>query len=119
MRLLADENVPLPVVNELKADGHDVQWIGNEDPGIGDRTILQRARDEERLLLTFDKDFGTLTFREEIDRPPGILLFRLPPLSKGELVRFVVETMRERDDWVGHLAVIERHRIRMKSLPTP
>jgi hypothetical protein len=28
MRLLADENVPLPVVRGLREDGHDVVWIG-------------------------------------------------------------------------------------------
>ena len=119
MRLLADENMPLPVVQGLRAAGHDVRWIGDEDPGLGDRAVLQHAHEEERILLTFDTDFGTLTFHETMDTPAGIVLFRLPPLGKDELVRFVVDTVEARDDWHGHFAVIEQHRIRMRPLPNP
>lgn len=50
MRLLADENVLLPVVHELKADGHNLQWIGNEEPS-GNRMMLQRTYDKERFLM--------------------------------------------------------------------
>jgi predicted nuclease of predicted toxin-antitoxin system len=117
MRLLADENIPLPVATGLREDGHDVDWVGADTPGIDDRTVLQRAEDEKRILLTFDKDFGTLVFRTSASSPVGILLFRLPPLPKDELVQFVVETVREQDDWRGHFAVIEYGRVRMRPLP--
>lgn len=117
MRLLADENIPLPVVTELRDDGHDVDWVGKDTPAIDDRTVLQRAEDEKRILLTFDKDFGTLTFRTPASSPVGIILFRLPPFPKGKLVQFVVETVRERDDWRGHFAVVEYGRVRMRPLP--
>jgi predicted nuclease of predicted toxin-antitoxin system len=117
MHLLADENVPLPVVMALRTEGHEVAWIGNVNPGIDDWAVLRRAHHEERLLITFDKDFGTLIFQHEGPCPAGILLFRFPPLSKDELIRFVVETIAGRSDWNGHLAVIERDRIRMRPLP--
>ena len=117
MRLLADENVPLPAVSALREEGHDVAWIGSVEPGIDDRDVLRRAHEEERLLITFDKDFGTLTFHEEGPRPEGILLFRLPPLSKENLVPFMVKTIARRSDWTGHFAVIEREQIRMRPLP--
>lgn len=117
MRLLADENVPLPVVEGLREDGHDVEWVAADSPGIGDRSVMQQAREEERVLLTFDKDFGTLTFQTEEAHPVGILLFRLPPLSKKELADFVVGTIRDREDWEGHFAVIEKQQIRMRPLP--
>ena len=44
---------------------------------IDDREVLRRAHDEERLLITFDKDFGALTFHDNGPQPDGILLFRL------------------------------------------
>lgn len=117
MHLLADENVPLPVVTALRTEGHEIAWIGSEDPGLDDRAVLPRAHDEERLLITFDKGFGTLIFQNEGPCPAGILLFRLPPLSKDELIRFMVEAITSRSDWNGHFAVIERDRIRMRPLP--
>jgi predicted nuclease of predicted toxin-antitoxin system len=116
MHLLTGENVPLPVVSALREKGHDVSWIGAVEPGIDDRAVLRRARGEERLLIAFDKDFGTLIFQKDGSRPVGILLFRLPPLSKDELVQFMVETIADRSDWKGHFAVIEHDRIRMRPL---
>ena len=117
MHLLADENIPLPVVSALREEGHDVSWIGTVEPGIDDQAVLQRAHDEERVLVTFDKDFGTLIFQKDGSLPAGLLLFRLPPLSKDDLVQFMVETIAERSDWDGHFAVIEHDRIRMRTLP--
>lgn len=117
MHLLADENVPLPVVSALREEGHEVSWVGAVEPGIDDRDVLQRAHDEDRVLITFDKDFGTLIFQKDGSRPAGILLFRLPPLSRDGLVHFMVETIADRTDWQGHFAVIEHDRIRMRPLP--
>ena len=117
MHLLADENIPLPVVSALRDEGHDVSWIGSVEPGIDDRDVLHRAHDEERLLVTFDTDFGALIFHDDGPQPDGILLFRLPPLPKEELVHFMVETITGRSDWPGHFAVIEQEQIRMRPLP--
>ncbi len=117
MHLLADENIPLPIVGKLREAGHDVRWIGEYSQGLGDRAVLEAARKDGRVLLTFDKDFGTLIFHAETLPPAGIVLFRLPPLPKKSLVRFVLTTIESRDDWVGHFTVIDHHRIRMRPLP--
>jgi predicted nuclease of predicted toxin-antitoxin system len=44
----------------LQDAGHDVVWAGDwpEDPG--DDEILAYAQREQRILVTLDKDFGTL-----------------------------------------------------------
>ena len=58
MRLLLDTCVWGGAVEELRAAGHDVIWTGNwsEDPGDG--AILRFAYENERILITLDKDFG-------------------------------------------------------------
>jgi predicted nuclease of predicted toxin-antitoxin system len=63
MRILANENFPGDAVNALRLEGHDVAWIREDAPGSLDTQVLQRAQDEERVLITFDKDFGELAFR--------------------------------------------------------
>jgi predicted nuclease of predicted toxin-antitoxin system len=63
MQLLANENFPLDVVEAVRKIGHDVAWIRTDAPGSKDRDILQRAVSEQRVLLTFDKDFGELAFQ--------------------------------------------------------
>ncbi len=69
------------------------------------KAILEPARNENRLLLTFDKDFGTLSFRDR-EPAPGIPLFRVPDRPVPELIPFVVQTVKNRDDWHGHLATV-------------
>lgn len=57
MLILADENFPLPTVEALRADGHDVLWVRTDCPGRADAVLLERAEVEARPLLTLDKDF--------------------------------------------------------------
>ena len=60
MRFLANENFPRAAVAALEAAGHDVVWVRTAAPGASDRQVLAWAEREERILLTFDKDFGEL-----------------------------------------------------------
>jgi predicted nuclease of predicted toxin-antitoxin system len=47
-------------VKTLEASGHNVVWAGqwSEDPG--DEEILAIAHNEDRILVTLDKDFGEM-----------------------------------------------------------
>jgi hypothetical protein len=57
-RLLADENFPLPAVEELRRLGHDVLTLreaGKSGLALPDGAILQLARDEGRALLTLNR----------------------------------------------------------------
>src|SRR5436309_2206170 len=60
MRFLANENFPGAAVKALVAAGHDVVWVRIAAPGTTDPDVLAWAGREERILLTFDKDFGEL-----------------------------------------------------------
>ena len=81
MRLLVNENFPGVAIAALRLRGHDVIWIREDSPGIDDRAVLSRATVEERILITFDKDFGELVFRLGLNAPSGVILFRIPPDS--------------------------------------
>ena len=60
MRLCANENIPEDCVVKLRQQGHDVLWIRESAPGCSDQDVLARAHVENRLIITFDKDFGQL-----------------------------------------------------------
>ncbi|MGQ0835272.1 MAG: DUF5615 family PIN-like protein [Gammaproteobacteria bacterium] len=117
MRLLADENFPGDAVNALRAAGHDVIWIRTDAPGSTDRSVLERATTETRVLLTFDKDFGELAWRFGLPSQCGIILFRLPMPLPREVGRAITNILTERSDWPGHFSVVEPGRIRMRPLP--
>ncbi len=77
MLLLANENFPRVAVEALRAAGHDVLWARTDMPGTPDDEILRRAQLEQRIVLTFDKDFGELAFHFGLPATSGIILFRL------------------------------------------
>ena len=76
MRFLANENFPLDAVEALRQNGHDVAWIRIDSPGISDPQVLSRAQSENRILLTFDKDFGELAFRSQLPAIRAIAVVR-------------------------------------------
>jgi predicted nuclease of predicted toxin-antitoxin system len=118
MRFLADENVPGDAVDELKAAGHDIVWVRTVAPGSKDEDILELATREERIILTFDKDFGELAWRAGLPASPGIVLFRLPMPAAAEIGTILAARISERTDWAGHFTVIEPGRVRMRPLGT-
>lgn len=63
---LTDENIHPEVVRFLEEQGHDVLDVKREGlAGSSDRTLIQRARNEERVIVTHDRDFGRLVFVQE------------------------------------------------------
>jgi predicted nuclease of predicted toxin-antitoxin system len=76
MRILADENVPRSVLTWLRAEGHDVTSASDLGIGEPDTRWLTFAEAEQRLILTSDKDFGDLVFRDNLTTF-GIILLRL------------------------------------------
>lgn len=118
MRFLADENFPGAAVAALLQLGHDVMWIRTDAPGSSDREILARAQVEERIILTFDKDFGELAFRLGLPATSGIILFRVPLASPGSITNVVTTAIATRNDWSGLFTVVESDRIRIRPLPS-
>jgi predicted nuclease of predicted toxin-antitoxin system len=75
VKLVADESVEGPTVSALREAGHQVLFIAESSPGINDSAVLEIASREDALLLTADKDFGELVFRNG-QTHSGVLLIR-------------------------------------------
>lgn len=117
MRLLANENFPGPVVRELRSRGHDVLAAKESMRGADDERILERARAEGRVLLTFDKDFGEIAVRSGIQEPCGVVLFRLRGSNPVADNARALAALESRNDWPGHFAVVTEASIRMRRMP--
>ena|ERR1700676_5256956 len=116
MRFLANENFPGAAVTALKAAGHDVIWVRIAAPGMIDPDVLAWAAREERILLTFDKDFGELARGSALPRTCGVVLLRMPMLKPADVGQKLAELITARDDWAGYFSVIEPGRVRMRPL---
>ncbi|MEM1041576.1 MAG: DUF5615 family PIN-like protein [Bacteroidota bacterium] len=76
MRLLADEHIPFPSIRLLRDAGHDVASVAEATSSARDVEVLAQARTEDRILLTFDSDFGVLLFVNRQPPPRGVVYFR-------------------------------------------
>ena len=76
MRFLVDECTGSKVAEWLRGENHEVFSVFDEERGISDAKILAKSFDENRILITNDKDFGEMIFRER-RKHHGIIFMRL------------------------------------------
>lgn len=118
MKFLADENFPLPSVHALSVAGHDVAAVVLESPGASGELVLERAVREDRILLTFDRDYGRLLYQQGAVSPGGIVYFRFVPSSLEEPAEYLLALLeRSVPSLPGMLTVAERDRVRQRPLP--
>jgi predicted nuclease of predicted toxin-antitoxin system len=75
MKFLANENFPIRSFKILQDTGLDIKHIYFIEPSILDEQVMEIAINEERIILTFDRDYGELVFRYGY-KPKGVVLFR-------------------------------------------
>jgi len=95
MNLLADESVDQPIVEQLRHDGHDVLYIAEIAPSVPDEVVLQRANERHALLVTQDKDFGEMVYRQSLAHF-GVVLIRLAGLAPQTKAQIVSRVFAER-----------------------
>jgi predicted nuclease of predicted toxin-antitoxin system len=76
MRFLVDECTGPGVAKWLRDQHHDVFSAYEGAQGTADEVLLQRACAENRILVTNDKDFGEMVFRDKLPHR-GIIFLRL------------------------------------------
>jgi len=113
MRFLIDSCVWRPVVDQLRAAGHDVdavhEWAG--DPG--DDAILECAAEERRVLVTLDKDFGELVFVMGAEHEGIVRLVDVRARDQGQALLDVVARYREELERRA-LVVVSPNRVRIR-----
>jgi predicted nuclease of predicted toxin-antitoxin system len=119
MRFLCDMGVSMSTARALRERGHDVVHLREEGlHKLPDEDIVEKARQEGRIILTFDLDFGDL-LAAGLHRSPSVILFRLhnqtPPVVTRRLLDLLSE--RGRDIEEGALIVVEDMRHRVRRLP--
>lgn len=111
--------VSLRVVDWLKNNGHDTAHLrDNNLQRLPDTDIFLRAAAENRIVLTFDLDFGEILALSEA-KPASVVLFRLhntaTPHVIERLSRVLHESGRALED--GAIIVVEDMRHRVRKLP--
>jgi len=90
MEFLANENFPLLSVMLLRNADYRVVSIAQESPGITDFEVLTRAHEENMVILTFDRDYGELIYKNRVLLPAGVVYFRFGPATPAEPADIII-----------------------------
>lgn len=118
MRILVDECVARPLVEELRRCFDDVLYVADSRPAILDADVLAWAVDEKRVLITEDYDFGELVFRRHLKAEAVVII---APGALGvdllEDARSVAERLlAAAAELEGRLTIVESKRLRQRPL---
>lgn len=86
MKFLLDENIGKQVARLLQNLDHTALRIREINPGIPDYEVLALAVSEEAILITSDRDYGELIFKEKQPHT-GVIYLRLEDESSDNKIR--------------------------------
>ena len=68
----------------LRTAGYDVASFAELARGAPDVDVLRISCEQNRVLITFDRDFGELIYRDLAPLPPGVIYLRVAASSPEE-----------------------------------
>jgi Uncharacterized protein conserved in bacteria len=119
MRFLFDQSADFRLIPHLRELGHDVQAISrNYPPGLADEDVLTIAREEQRILIVADADFGELIFQGGLAHA-SVIFFRLPGASLQTKIEHLNTVLEEYAEELkrGEFLVVTPRRIRVAGRP--
>jgi predicted nuclease of predicted toxin-antitoxin system len=117
LRFLADESCDFAIVRALRAAGYDVFAVSEVTSRSDDRSLIEQAGREKRILLTEDKDFGWLVFVSRAESS-GVILIRFPGDARGALARAVSKLVEEHgENLLNAFVVVQPGYIRLRRKP--
>jgi len=113
MRLLIDVNVGRLVEGWLREYGYDIVAVRDIDPSMADSDILAMATQDERIVVTMDKDFGELVYRSS-QAHAGVLLLRLETETSEAKIAILAHILSHfAEAMEGHFCVYQNGRLRV------
>ena len=119
MRFLADMGISPATVISLREQGHDASHLRDEGlERLADSAIVEKAMEENRILLTSDLDFGYL-MAVSGERLPSVVLFRLSDMRPKNVLAHLERMINREADRLsaGAIVVVTDSRIRVRRLP--
>ena len=112
MRFLVDECTGPAVVGWLREQDHEVYSVFEEARGMDDSAILQKAFEENWILITNDKGFGEKVFRERLGHR-GIIVLRLDDERASNKIATLLRLLGNyADQLADHFVVVTETQVR-------
>src|SRR6185436_18034073 len=116
MKFLANENFPYASVLKLREAGYDIISIGEDNPGISDEEIIQLAINQNKIILTFDRDYGTLIFKHGYRPIAGVLYLRIHNFIPEFPAHLLISLFEKKIIFENFFTVIDELSIRQRRI---
>lgn len=104
MQFVADENIDEPIIMALRQLQLNIISISESFPGSTDSEVLALANKNNSFIISSDKDFGELIFRQRKIHK-GVILLRLHGLLIDKKIS------RVKDFFNTHLSSLEQNNV--------
>lgn len=113
VKVLLDSCISPKTRDALLEQGYDVVWVGDWEYDPGDETILAQAHEENRVVVTLDKDFGTLAILKNLLHSGIIRLVGLSVTRQADICHYVLEQYSQ-ELVAGAIVTAEEDRVRIR-----
>jgi predicted nuclease of predicted toxin-antitoxin system len=80
--------------------------------------VLARAVQEDRIILTFDRDYGELIYKRRLPPPLGVVYFRIIPATPDEPAERLLQLLATLGfSLEGKFTILEPGQARQRPLP--
>ncbi len=116
-KLLANENIPLATIFRLRKEGFDISSISLDAPSITDSEVMQIAADENRTIITFDRDYGELIYKHGFRPPAGVIYLRMQNYQPEEPAELLLKLLNDQNlEFAGLFTVADEKSVRQRKI---
>jgi predicted nuclease of predicted toxin-antitoxin system len=113
-KLYLDQMLRLDVAIALRNEGYDV--LRSSEVGqsrADDRQILEKAIEENRILITLDEHFGDWVILP-LSRHPGVIRLKVNPATSGNIINILLPFLSNHsfEDFGSQLVILSERRVK-------
>jgi len=102
----------MDVAQTLRDEGHDVVRASEVGQArADDQQILQKAIDENRILVTLDEHFGDWVILP-LSKHPGVIRLKVNPTTSNNIIKLLIPFLRihSSEQFRNHLVILSLNR---------
>ena len=116
-KFLANENIPLATVLRLLKEGLDVASTSLDAPSITDREVMQISIDENRTIITFDRDYGELIYKYGFRPSASVIYLRMQNYQPEEPAELLMKLLNNPNfEFAGLFTVADEKSVRQRKI---
>ena len=112
LKLFLDQMLRMDVAQTLRDEGHDVVRASEVGQArADDQQILQKAIDENRILVTLDEHFGDWVILP-LSKHPGVIRLKVNPTTSNNIIKLLIPFLRihSSEQFRNHLVILSLNR---------